>query len=82
MEKSLNISRLFNVANKWRTGKPLGTIKIDAPRLKMPKLQHADIRNYGVDKGGANRSGIFIHLMPVFSIILAILFLGERMRGL
>jgi drug/metabolite transporter (DMT)-like permease len=34
-----------------------------------------------VDKVGANRAGIFIHLMPVFSIILAILLLGERMRG-
>ena len=30
--------------------------------------------NYGVDKVGANRAGIFIHLMPVFSIILAFLF--------
>jgi drug/metabolite transporter (DMT)-like permease len=37
--------------------------------------------NYGVDQVGANRAGIFIHLMPVFSIILAMLFLGERMRG-
>jgi drug/metabolite transporter (DMT)-like permease len=37
--------------------------------------------NYGVDKVGANRAGIFIHLMPVFSILLAILFLGERVRG-
>jgi drug/metabolite transporter (DMT)-like permease len=37
--------------------------------------------NYSVDKVGANRAGIFIHLMPVFSIILAILFLEERMRG-
>jgi drug/metabolite transporter (DMT)-like permease len=37
--------------------------------------------NYGVDKVGANRSGIFIHLMPVFSIILAILFLDEQLRG-
>lgn len=37
--------------------------------------------NYGVDRVGANRAGIFIHLMPVFSIILAILFLGEHMRG-
>jgi drug/metabolite transporter (DMT)-like permease len=37
--------------------------------------------NYGVDKVGAHRAGIFIHLMPVFSIILAMLFLGERMRG-
>jgi len=37
--------------------------------------------NSSVDKVGANRAGIFIHLMPVFSIILAILFLGERFRG-
>ena len=37
--------------------------------------------NYGVDKVGANRSGIFIHLMPVFSIILAILFLDEQLRA-
>ncbi len=37
--------------------------------------------NYGVDKVGSNRSGIFIHLMPVFSIVLAIIFLGESLRG-
>ncbi len=37
--------------------------------------------NYGVEKVGANRSGIFIHLMPAFSIILAILFLDEHLRG-
>ena len=36
---------------------------------------------YGVDRVGANRAGIFIHLMPVFGILLAILFLDERMRG-
>jgi len=30
---------------------------------------------------GANRTGIFIHLMPVFSIILAIIFLNEKLRG-
>jgi drug/metabolite transporter (DMT)-like permease len=36
--------------------------------------------NYGVDKVGANRAGIFMHLMPVFSILLAIVFLGESLR--
>jgi drug/metabolite transporter (DMT)-like permease len=36
--------------------------------------------NYGVDKVGANRAGIFIHLMPVFSILLAIVFLGETLQ--
>ena len=30
---------------------------------------------------GANKTGIFIHLMPVFSIILAIIFLHEKLRG-
>ncbi|GAB4356422.1 MAG: DMT family transporter [Gammaproteobacteria bacterium] len=28
---------------------------------------------------GANRAGIFVHFMPVFSTLLAILFLGERL---
>lgn len=29
---------------------------------------------------GANKTGIFIHLMPVFSIILAIIFLNEELK--
>lgn len=37
--------------------------------------------NHGVDQVGASRAGIFFHLMPVFSIILAIIFLGEHLRG-
>jgi len=37
--------------------------------------------NNGIEKVGANRTGIFIHLMPVFSIIMAVLFLGERLKG-
>jgi drug/metabolite transporter (DMT)-like permease len=36
--------------------------------------------NNGVHKVGANRTGIFIHLMPVFSIVMAALFLNERLR--
>lgn len=34
--------------------------------------------NRGVELAGANRAGLFIHLMPVFGSIMAILFLGER----
>lgn len=33
--------------------------------------------NRGVDLVGANRAGLFIHLMPVFGSLLAIVFLGE-----
>jgi drug/metabolite transporter (DMT)-like permease len=37
--------------------------------------------NNGIEKVGANRTGIFIHLLPVFSIIMAVLFLDERLQG-
>jgi drug/metabolite transporter (DMT)-like permease len=37
--------------------------------------------NKGVSMVGANKAGIFIHLMPVFSIILAFLLLGERFEA-
>jgi drug/metabolite transporter (DMT)-like permease len=47
----------------------------------FPSVLSYTFWNFSVDKVGANRAGIFIHLMPVFSIILAILFLGERLRG-
>lgn len=36
--------------------------------------------NSGVAMVGANRAGIFFHLMPVFSILLAFIFLDERLH--
>jgi drug/metabolite transporter (DMT)-like permease len=36
--------------------------------------------NKAVHTIGANKTGIFIHLMPVFSIILAMIFLDEKFR--
>jgi len=36
--------------------------------------------NRGVEEVGANVAGLFVHLMPVFGIVLAWLFLGERME--
>ena len=36
--------------------------------------------NRGVELVGANRAGLFIHLMPVFGSAMAILFLGETLR--
>jgi drug/metabolite transporter (DMT)-like permease len=36
--------------------------------------------NRGVELVGANRAGLFLHLMPVFGSIMAIAFLGETMR--
>ena len=37
--------------------------------------------NLGVAVIGANRTGLFINLIPVFSAILAILFLGESLKS-
>jgi drug/metabolite transporter (DMT)-like permease len=37
--------------------------------------------NRGVDSVGPGRAGIFMHLMPVFAILLAAIFLGERLSG-
>ena len=37
--------------------------------------------NRAVRTIGANRAGPFIHLMPVFSTIMAVMFLGERIQG-
>jgi len=34
--------------------------------------------NYGVATLGAPRAGLYIHLMPVFGLLLSVLFLGER----
>ena len=35
--------------------------------------------SYGVERVGAVRAGILIHLMPVFSSVFATLFIGERL---
>lgn len=35
--------------------------------------------NRGVAQVGANRAGLIVHLLPVFTVVLSILFLGERL---
>lgn len=35
--------------------------------------------NRGVAQVGANRAGLFVHLMPVFGALLSVIFLGERL---
>ena len=37
--------------------------------------------NMGVAQIGANRAGLFNHLVPVFTVILAAIFLGERLHA-
>lgn len=35
--------------------------------------------NHGVEQVGASVAGLFVHLMPVFGVVLAWIFLGERL---
>ena len=37
--------------------------------------------NRAVAELGANRTGQFLHLMPVFGAVLSMIFLGERLYG-
>jgi drug/metabolite transporter (DMT)-like permease len=37
--------------------------------------------NRGVEALGANVAGVFVHLVPVFGVIVAWLFLGERLEA-
>ena len=37
--------------------------------------------NLAVERIGPNRSGLFNHLAPVFTVLFAALFLGERLHG-
>jgi drug/metabolite transporter (DMT)-like permease len=73
----------FYVWEVWHKG----AFKMTIPSLAalgyvalFPSVLSYTFWNSGVVKVGANRAGIFIHLMPVFSVVLAILFLDERLR--
>ena len=55
-----------------------GTLAAFAYVAIFPSVLAYFCLNRGVELIGANRAAPFIHLMPVFGSILAILFLGER----
>jgi drug/metabolite transporter (DMT)-like permease len=57
-------------------GEWLGLIYIGA----LATLVSTALFSYGVERVGAVRSGILIHLMPVFSSLFATLFIGERLH--
>ena len=57
-------------------GEWLGLIYIGA----LATLVSTALFSYGVERVGAVRAGILIHLMPVFSSVFATLFIGERLH--
>ncbi|MGH8679305.1 MAG: DMT family transporter, partial [Burkholderiales bacterium] len=44
----------------------------------LPSIAAYLFWNRGVAQVGANRAGLFVHLMPVFGVALSLIFLGER----
>ena len=54
----------------------LGLLYIGA----LATLVSTALFSYGVERVGAVRAGILIHLMPVFSSLFATLFIGERLH--
>lgn len=44
----------------------------------LPSILSYLFFNRGVELVGANRGGLFVHLIPAFGSLMAILFLGER----
>jgi drug/metabolite transporter (DMT)-like permease len=67
----------FNVRSLTLTGPALLTL---AYVMVFPSILSYLFFNRGVELVGANRAGLFMHLMPVFGSILAVIFLGERFR--
>jgi drug/metabolite transporter (DMT)-like permease len=59
---------------------PLATLATIVYVAVFPSVLAFIFWNRAVREIGANRAGAFIHLMPVFSSILAVLFLGEQIE--
>ena len=60
-------------------------IKIDTPFILilsyvvlLPGLASFILWIKGISMIGANRSGVFLHLMPIFSAIMAMIFFNEK----
>jgi len=59
----------------WRSGLAMAYLVI------FPSFLSYLFFNRGVELVGAGRAGIFIHLLPVFGSIMAVIFLGESIEG-
>lgn len=58
----------------------LTTISAVAYTALFPSILAYLFYNRGVELAGANRAGLFIHLVPVFGSIMAMIFLGEALQ--
>lgn len=73
----------------WELSQGIHTRLFDTPRLflgfaylaLLVSLFGFIFYNLAVERIGPNRSGLFNHLAPVFTVLFAALFLGERLHG-
>jgi len=56
-----------------------GTVSALAYYATLPSIVAYLFWNRAVADVGANRAGLFVHLMPVYGAVLAVAFLGERL---
>ena len=68
------IHRVGGFALNLKTSASLGYVAV------FPSVLSYIFWNQGVRMVGPNRAGIFFHLMPVFSVAMAIAFLGEQLQ--
>ena len=64
-------------AGGWRS-RPATVAALAAVALFSSVLAYI-FWNQGVEQVGASVAGLFVHLMPVFGVVLAWIFLGERL---
>jgi drug/metabolite transporter (DMT)-like permease len=57
----------------------VGTVSALAYYATLPSIVAYLFWNRAVAEVGANRAGLFVHLMPVYGAVLAVAFLGERL---
>ncbi len=55
------------------------TISALAYYCTIPSIVAYLFWNRGVAQVGANKAGLFVHLMPLFGALLSVIFLGERL---
>jgi drug/metabolite transporter (DMT)-like permease len=60
----------------WNTATGVGMVYFAV----FPSILSYLFWNSGVQEVGANRAGLFLYLVPVFGVVLAVTFLGERLH--